>query len=345
MRLALESYPGVHLASVGIDLTFPRHRRMALRILDRIGRSEQLAELRSEVWDMCLDFPPDVIIIFKGWHFDADFIRTLRTTIAPVVNIFPDASPHAHGERMKKAIGEYSLVISRKKFHPPNWKNLYGYSNPCIHLPHGYSSPLHYRDEPPVDCPYDVVMVATGRSEYELLIRGLYERLGNRVRMAVCGGGWQGRKLENLPGLTLCGPKSGIVYVEWLRKGTIVIAPVQTTLQIGDQLQLGDEVSARTFECAAAYTFFIHRRTEEVKQYYDEETEVPMYDAAGELGDKILYFLGRPDLRRAMATAAHARAVPNYSIEYQVPALVRLLGRLLSGEEDIANTLHNDIAK
>jgi spore maturation protein CgeB len=99
-----------------------------------------------------------------------------------------------------------------------------------------------------------------------------------------------------------------------LRRGKIVIAPVHRDVLIGDVRQPGDEETTRTYELAAACCFFLHRRTEYVQKIYDEKTEVPMWDSPVELVDLIHYYLPRERERREMAAAAHARAVPAYSI-------------------------------
>ncbi len=144
------------------------------------------------------------------------------------------------------------------------------------------------------------------------------------------GPNWEGRGLEQLPGFSLVGVSTGRSYVDWLRRGKIVVAPIQSVVHVGGTAQPGDQVSARTFECAAAYTFFIHPRTDEAKLYYDEATEVPMYSDGEELGDKIGHFLQRPEVRQSMAAAAHRRAVPAYSVDAQTAHVLALLEEVAS---------------
>jgi spore maturation protein CgeB len=327
---ALSRQPGIQLEAIGADLIVPIYSSRLLRAAARLLSRFTLQELKRQVILACENVEPDVIVVVKGWHFDAEFVRSLKR-YAPVVNVFTDASPHAHGARLKQAVGEYDLVIARNRQHPPLWSSVYGYSNPCVHVTHAYCEQIHRRDEPSQDQPYDVVMVATGREEYAALLRGVVERFkGRNLKMAVAGNGWAGRGLDNAPGLEFVGVKPGASYADWLRKGKVVIAPVQTILHAGGVQQPGDEVTGRTFQCASAYTFFIHRRTDEIGEFYDEATEAPFYDGAEDLAEKIDYFLVHPEERLAMATAAHARAVPAYSYDARAAEIVQHL-RMVTG--------------
>lgn len=332
IKEAIAGVEGVTADDLGTDLIVPASQPGILRLVGRAAAPLQIRALKRQLRQRCADFSPDVVVVVKGAHLDRAFVEDLRE-IAPIVNIFPDASPHGQGPRLRSALGAYDLVVSAKAHHPPEWRTTFGYANACVHVPHGYSTRLHYRPAPPdpADIDYDVVLVAGGREEYADLMRALVSRLAPRgVRFAIAGGGWVGRGFERLQGVDVVGPKPGAAYVEWLRRGRIVIAPVQTVLNIDGAKERGDDVSARTFQCAAAHVFFIHRRTPEARLLYDEQSEVPMYDDAEELAGKIEHFLAHPHEREAMAAAAHARAVPAYSAEVRAREIVGHLAQLLA---------------
>jgi spore maturation protein CgeB len=299
---------------VGSDLVVPLAPHHPLRGIYRLLAPLQIAELHAQIRRACEDFRPDVILVYKGNHLDASLIGELKRRYAPVVNYFPDASPHLFGGTFLAAMGEFDLVISAKRFHPPLWRTLYGYQNACVHVPQGYDPGLHLRSTPSSEQPYDVVLAATWRPEYERMVLDLMHLQARRLKIAIAGGGWTERKLR-MDGLSILGVKPSMSYVEWLRRGKVVLAPVMTEVAVSGPRQPGDQITDRTFQCAAAHTFFIHRRTQEAREYYDEATEVPMFDDATELSAQLDRFLNAPDLRLRFAAAAHKRAVPAYSID------------------------------
>lgn len=326
MREALEALPGVVMDDVGEDHYFPKHRAKALRGINRLLRPWQVGELERDVWAKLRAFRPDVVLIYKGSAVRRDFVRRIKTSGAIAVNIFPDYSPHAFGSGIRDAMGEYDLVISTKPFHPSGWRSIYGYANRCVCVPHGYDSSVHYWAEPAVRQDLDVVLAATWRPQYHALMLALADRLpGSGTRVGLAGYGWAERRGEFPAGWEFVGPLQGRGYGEWLRRGKIAIAPVHRDVLMNGVRQPGDEETTRTYELAAAHCFFLHRRTEYVQTVYDEKTEVPMWDSAEELSELIHHFLPRDAERRAMASAAHARAVPAYSVPARAAQVLQLI--------------------
>ncbi|HKT54691.1 MAG TPA: glycosyltransferase, partial [Caulobacteraceae bacterium] len=90
----------------------------------------------------------------------------------------------------------------------------------------------------------------------------------------------------------------------------------------------GEVDTARTYELAAAFCFFIHRRTPLLSTLYDEGREVPMFDDAAELAAKINHYLRHEDQRAAMAAATHRRAVPAHSFDARADEMMSWLNRL-----------------
>jgi spore maturation protein CgeB len=317
------------IADVGVEHRMPRREDVATRIARRLMARFEIAALKREVLHQCQDFRPDVVLFYKGWQFDADFIAEIGNKTNSVVNVFPDYSPHAFGPTLAKAMGIYDLVISTKSFHPSQWSTTYGYSNRCVCVPHGYDPELHFRDEISRSHDYDVVLVAGGRPEYYELVDQLISQPGMpALRVAIVGNGWE-PIVARLPAAWRRFPaKFGASYVDWLRRGKIVIAPLHTRVVVDGVRQPGDVDTARTYELAAAHCFFIHRRTPFLSELYDEEREVPMFDDAAELAVKILHYLDHDDQRVAIAGAAHRRAVPAHSFDARADEIVSWLNQL-----------------
>jgi hypothetical protein len=323
-RVAVDN--GDEIDELNEDLYKPNARARWLRAVNRILAPAYRRELADALIKKCTDTCPEVLLVYKGGSIDAALIRTVKAMGVFAVNVFPDYSPHAYGERLREAIGEYDLVISTKPFHPALWQRLYGYGNRCVFVPHGYDPKLHLVSTPAsISGEYvDVIMAANWRAEYDTLLRDVARLLpDSSISVAIAGPGWAERRHQFPPHWTYPGAPHGRSYINFLRRGRIAIAPVNRNVVIDGRRQPGDEDSTRTYELAAANCFFIHRRTDFVKKIFDEDTEVPMFDSAEELVGLIRDYLPKEELRRSMAHAAHLRANPAYSLDERARDVVR----------------------
>lgn len=315
MREALAKLPNVFMDEVGEDHYFPKGKSLLIRGSNRLLRPWHCVELEREVDAKLTALKPDILMVYKGYSVSAQLVQRAKRSGVFTVNIFPDYSPHAYGPGLQAAIGEYNLVVSTKPFHPAGWKAIYCYNNRCVCVPHGYDPTVHFWADPPGVQDFDVVLAATWRPQYHVLMQQLVGALGSEsLRVGIIGSGWYERSAQFPSHWVLTQSLSGRAYGEWLRRGRIVIAPVNQDVMIRGSRQPGDEDSTRTYELAAAGCFFLHRRTPFAQTVYDEVTEVPMWDDATELAMLIHKFLPVEAERRSMAARAHARGVPAYSI-------------------------------
>lgn len=326
LKEALGRVNMVELDDINEDLFLPKHRAKWLRGIHRLLRPSYRRELYQEILDRVVVFRPDFLMVYKGYSLDESFVRQLSSMGVKTVNIYPDCSPHAYGERHRNAVGAYDLVISTKPFHQALWKSSYGYKNTCVFVPQGYDPSLHLATSHPVNLKFDVVIVANWRVEYGDLMKRLAVLLErHQIKIGIGGPGWLQHRSEFPADWVFVGAMAGRSYVDWLRQGKICIAPVTREIVINGARQHGDEDTTRTYELAAAHCFFIHRRTPYVKNLYSEVDEVPMYEGAEELAEKILYFLAHADDRVKMATSANRRAVPAYSLDSRAIEIVKIL--------------------
>lgn len=329
---ALAEREDTEVLELGEDHFNPRWKSVPLRLLRRVIAPWTRADQRRQLLVAARNFRPDVLLVYKGQSLSPADVRALAAVGAPRVNIYPDNSPHAFGDRHRRAMGEYDLVISTKPFHPVLWTPLYGYRNRCVFVPHGYDLHVHYAAAPAPAGRYDVVLVATWREQYAQMLREFASTLGERrLRVCVAGACWE-RSRATLPAdWTFPGPALGRAYVDLIRSGAICIAPVHREVVIRGQQQPGDEDTTRTYELAAAGCFFIHRRTPFAQTLYDEATEVPMFDDGRELAAKVLHYVPLHELRLQMAAAAQRRAVPAYSIDARAGEVLTQVRMLLDG--------------
>ena len=319
--------PGIDdIDEINEDLYIPKARARWIRGIHRILGPAYRRELKNSVIKKCQITAPEVLLVYKGWNVDAELVCTLKAMGIFTVNVFPDYSPHAYGERLKRAVGEYDLVISTKPFHPALWHSVYGYKNPCEFVPHGYDSNVHLIKTVPNDFQYDLGLIGTWRPEYHTLMLQVAKLLKqDNVRVAIAGSGWTQRSSEFPEDWVFAGEIQGLGYAKWAQRSKILIAPVHRDVVINGQRQPGDEDTTRTYELAAANCFFIHRRTDYLPTVYDESTEVPFFDDAEELVKLVRHFLTEDELRFKMTIAAHARAVSAYSLDSRATQVATII--------------------
>jgi len=334
MREALSVLPDVKLDDIGEDRYTPAGHSLVVRGANRLLRPWHRMELERAITSTITARNPDVLMVYKGAAVNAAMVRRVRQAGVFTVNVFPDYSPHAYGAQLKAAMGEYDLVVSTKPFHPAGWEAIYGYRNRCVCVPHGYDPAVHLWTDPPADQDFDVVLAATWRHQYHVVMQQLAVAFqGHPLRVGIIGSGW-GERPEGLPHEWRVAPSlTGRAYGEWLRRGRIVIAPVHRDVTIQGVRQPGDEDTIRTYELAAMGCFFLHRRTPYAQSVYDERTEVPMWDDAQELAALVRRYLPLEDERRAMAARAHARAVPAYSFPSRAAQVLAHVKAAIGGAE------------
>jgi hypothetical protein len=341
LREALARRPDIELAEVNVDHVAPNARGLALRLANRLLGPLQIKELEAAVTLAVATFRPDCVLFYKGWHFSRAYLAGLKAGGPFIANVFPDCSPHAHGRRLARAMGVYDLVISTKSFHPALWASTYHYSNRCVFVPHGYDPWVHLRQAPSATEDIDVALVATGRAEYHALIRELAARLGGEgLEMAIAGSAWRPLVGKLPKGWRLVGPRHGPDYIELIQRAKIILAPLQRQVEVDGRLQPGDGETTRTYELAAAHCFFIHRSTDDISMLYNPYTECPQYESAADLAEQIRFYLPNADLRRAIAAAAHARAVPAYSLDQRAADIVKHLTAALTRADDASEPPH-----
>ncbi len=309
LRENLCDFDEVNVDDIGEDYFFPSgNEQFFVRGVTKLMTPFYCKSLHFAILKRASMTNPDVVIIYKGASVGLQTIKCLQIMGIKVVNVFPDISPLNHGHRLRKAIPFYDLVISAKPFHPVSWSETYNYKNPCVCVPHGYDSRIHECSEFPDRQDIDVVMVASARPVYEKLLTEVALLMPDEdINVVIAGPRWSNynHKLPShwqFPGLC-----TGSAYTELIRRGKIVIAPLHTLPNICDV------DTSRTYELAAAFTFFLHKRTKYVETVYEEAIECDFWSDANELVDKIRYYLPLESLRYRIATAGHQRAVPAYS--------------------------------
>jgi hypothetical protein len=317
LKEGLSLLPNIYIEEVSEDHYIPKGHSIAIRAANKFFKFFYKIELSNEIKQKIRIDNPSIFLAYKGNLINSSTVQIIKAQGIFTVNVFPDCSPHAHGRQLRKAIGEYDLVISTKPFHPENWKSIYGYSNKCVFVPHGYDPTVHYWPDPPEKKDIDIILLASWRPLYEKLLLDLSLELDTSgMNVLIAGNGW-GKCKNRLPSnWHFPGGIYGRLYGETARRAKIVLAPVHSKNSSFLEQHPGDVDTTRTYELASAGCFFLHQRTDYVKKIYNEETEVPMWSNISELSNLIKYYLPLKEKRDIMAIRAHKKAVPNYSTHF-----------------------------
>lgn len=322
---ALARLPSIEIDELAEDAFALRGRSLGLRLINRLTWPLRRWEFNREVLEKIRYGRPDFLMVYKGRLVYDDLLTTVSTLGVKTVNIYPDYSPHDYGTAHQKAVGHYDLVISTKPYHPELWSTMYNYQNRCVFVAQGYDPKLHLVPDPPTDCPYDVVMIATYREEYGRLMREFSLALGGiKLKVAIGGYGWDAMKGQLPEEWFMPGPLHGRSYISFLRTGKICIAPLNRNVVIHGRRQPGDVDTTRSYELAAAHCFFVHQRSDFILEQY-EAAEVPMFDDGAELAAQVLHYLAEPAERARIALAAHQRAVPEFSTNARAGTIAQIL--------------------
>lgn len=88
-----------------------------------------------------------------------------------------------------------------------------------------------------------------------------------------------------------------------------------------------DAINPRVFEIAACGGFQLCDPAVGLENFFAYEDELPVYRSLPELRAKIDFYLGRPDLRRAIAATARARALRDHTYEHRAVEMLELVLR------------------
>ena len=325
LREALERSGIVEVDDFSSDFLFPRPMRKFNRLLARLADPFFRVEFGDLLREKIREFEPHVLLAVKAAEIDRDLVDWARRRGVFTVNYFPDLSPFAHGKSLARALGAYNLVVSTKESHPALWRTQFNFHNECIYVSHGYDPKTHLVDQPyDPDAPVDLCLVATWREEYGELIQEMVQFLGNQnLSVVVAGYGWEQRQSKLGHRIRASPPVYGQSYIRLLRSSKIVIAPMtMEPARLHSTWVPAERETTRSFQLAAANSFFLHRRTEKIAELYDEVNEVPLWSDAKELAELVLKYLAAPAERARLARNAHRRAVPAYSYDARAAELI-----------------------
>jgi spore maturation protein CgeB len=275
-------------------------------------------EWNARVERAAASFEPDILIAFKGPFLTRSTLRLLRRRGIRLYNYYPDLMVFAVGTPLEDALPEYDCVFDTKRVGDP----LTAQRIPLrsrVFLPHGYDPDVHVPlkvdvdDERRYGCDASFVGTWSPLKEETLLkLVTLRPSLDLRIR----GNSWERCRSRTL-GRFVRGPAfKGTAYVR-------AIAATRINLGLlGVTREARDETTTRTYEIPACRAFMLHERTRELGELFEVDKEVATFGDTRELAEQLDYYLSHPEERHALAAAGYRRAVPAYSYDRRMAALL-----------------------
>lgn len=307
---------GWELSVINPDEFYIHGRSPVARALARVTGALSRKSVRAEILDRAEAIRPDVILGIKSLPIDEDDRRRLQKTGCKLAIWYPDVSFDHGGDVSARMLDNIDLFATSKHYHLDYMAQNHPLT-PTILVEHGYCDDVHYPVRPVAERDFDVVYVGNRSPAKEAALAALASARP-ALRIGVSGHGW-GRD----PRWQCFAPKVGEAMVRFLARGRIALA-----VHYGPHGAMGweDSTSARTFEIPACGVFMLHPDNEEVRRYFEPESEIGVFEGMDGMIAAVDDWLSNDEVREAAAERACRRARPRYSYSERG----RKLGRWLA---------------
>lgn len=293
-----------------------------LRAARRILRPWLVSALGRRILDICREWSPDLLFVYKGTWVHPDVVRGAREAGTVAVNVYPDVSFVVHGPYIPRALPEYDWVFTTKTFGLEDMRKALGVSRASL-LAHSFDPEVHRpvrlgaRDLEEYGC--DVSFAGTWSPKKQAFIEEMAAGLGGAT-FRVWGDGWNHRPVRGP--VTVAG--RGVHGDEYAR----VLCAARINLGLLSEARRGasggDQVTTRSFEIPACGGFLLHERTEEFAELFREDEECAMFSTVAEAVGKARWFLDHEADRVRVADAGRRRALGSgYSVDAKAAEVVR----------------------
>lgn len=87
--------------------------------------------------------------------------------------------------------------------------------------------------------------------------------------------------------------------------------------------QMPGAPNQRVFDCPAAGGFLLTDRREQLHELFDADTELALYDGAGEVAERVRWYLRNPEEREVVTARARCRILNEHTYDHRLRALLR----------------------
>lgn len=309
-------------------------RNPILKAVSRTMRPLIVEEYNRAVSREAEQLSPELLFVFKGWMLKAETLRRLRNRGVVAINVWPDVSVFKHGPYVPEAMKLYDSILTTKTFGVGDLKDKLGAQDVSF-LPPGYCKDVHrpmsLNESDRARYAGDFGFIGLWSPKKQALLESVVAQIP-AANFKIWGDFWT----TGSPGLSKALQRRAVFGSEYAKALGGLKINIALLSEVRAGASQGDLITTRTFEIPAAGGFMLHERNAEVAQYFTEGKECAMFADAGELADKIKYYLEHDEERRAIAAAGHLRCMTSgYSFDdraAQVVAKARNLIALRQGE-------------
>lgn len=302
---------GWKVHEVDVSYPFVRARTAVLRAASRVLGSQSRRAFNLEILSAAADVEADALVTLKGSYIAPETVRALKARGTATVLYYPDVS-FGHPDVSLDVIREVDFLFTTKSYHLAFLNELRGAGRSQF-LHHGYSPLVHRPLLPQVseaNYRWDVAYVGNPDASKARLLTQVAASLPD-LRMIVAGNGWErfaaGTPLaERITRRAVTG--DFMAELVQLSRANIAVNG-----RPADARGWHDRVSTRTFEIPACKGFMLHEDNDELRTLFQPDLEIGVFASAGELCEKIVGYLAKPEERAGMIERAYRRAVPAYS--------------------------------
>ena len=291
---------GHEVGAVDQDQVMAPNRSIAGRIAGRLrgGPPRDMRQaLQRVVLDAARTLRPSVVFAAKAIWLEAATLEALRRGGAVLIHWHPDdcRNPQESSRVFAEALGHYDVVVTTRRCNVAEY--LEDGARRVEWVPFAYDPEVHY----PVEAPGGVVHDASFVGSWEPDRAGFLEHVASAgVDLEVYGGYWH--RLPRRSPLRRCCRFRGVFAEEM----AAVFAASAVTLGFLRKVNR-DRHTARTFEIPASGGVMLTERTDEQREFFEEDREALYFDSKEELLDKIRVYAKLPEARRAIREAALLR--------------------------------------
>ena len=224
------------------------------------------------------------------------------------IQYYPDTGFRAHSPQLWDAIPEYDWFFSTKQVHVEELRASHGYDRVSF-LAHSFDPETHKpvdtspRDIADYGC--DVSFIGNISKKKRAAMDGLLQRASDLV-IAIWGPSAWAAQGGAVAGAYRRSPVFGLEYAKAIGLSKINLG----LLFEGNRDSASpDRITARTFEIPGAGGFMLHERTPEAEALFEDGKECVFFDDAGDMIEKIRYYLAHDEERRAIARAGRQRCL------------------------------------